>query len=148
MADKGQADLVMELADGSSNASSGGAEILIQGPEGIEIEVDARLSFSTTNNEAEYEALILGLELVYEAGAKILELYTDSQLIAMQIEGSYETKEKSMTMYLKKAKSLMQQFDKCSIQQTLRCENDRGNLLVKFGIFFYRESKIEKLQSW
>ncbi|XP_011078517.1 uncharacterized protein LOC105162221 [Sesamum indicum] len=55
--------------DGSSNASNGEAGILIQGPKGVEIKVAARLSFPATNNEAEYEALILGLELAYAAGA-------------------------------------------------------------------------------
>ncbi|KAL2226421.1 UNVERIFIED_CONTAM: hypothetical protein Sindi_2000800 [Sesamum indicum] len=85
------ADSVMELSsdrkeqnckwilhvDGSSNANNGGAGILIQGPEEVEIEVIARLSFPITNNEAEYEALILGLELAYEAGARDLEVFTD-----------------------------------------------------------------------
>ncbi|KAL2226537.1 UNVERIFIED_CONTAM: hypothetical protein Sindi_2012400 [Sesamum indicum] len=60
--------------DGSSNANNGGAGILIQGPKGVEIEVAARLSFPVTNNEAKYEALILGLELAYEAEARDLEV--------------------------------------------------------------------------
>ncbi|KAL2235897.1 UNVERIFIED_CONTAM: Retrovirus-related Pol polyprotein from transposon opus [Sesamum indicum] len=38
------------------------------------------------NNEAEYEALVLGLELTYEAGARDLEVFTDSQMVALQIE--------------------------------------------------------------
>ncbi|KAL2248155.1 UNVERIFIED_CONTAM: hypothetical protein Sindi_2667800 [Sesamum indicum] len=45
-----------------------------QKAQGIEIEVAARLSFLVTNNEAEYEALILGLELAHEAGARDLEV--------------------------------------------------------------------------
>ncbi|KAL2240952.1 UNVERIFIED_CONTAM: Retrovirus-related Pol polyprotein from transposon opus [Sesamum indicum] len=53
--------------DGPSNASNGGAGIWMQGPEGVEIKV-------------EYEALILGLELAYEVGARNLEVFTDSQL--------------------------------------------------------------------
>ncbi|KAL2226356.1 UNVERIFIED_CONTAM: hypothetical protein Sindi_1994300 [Sesamum indicum] len=65
--------------DGASNANNGGADILIQGPKGVEIEVAARLSFPVTNNEAEYEALILGLKLAYNAGARDLEVFTDSQ---------------------------------------------------------------------
>ncbi|XP_011102009.1 uncharacterized protein LOC105180039 [Sesamum indicum] len=60
--------------DGSSNTNNGGAGILIQGPKGVEIEVAARLSFPVTNNEAKYEALILELELAYEAGARDLEV--------------------------------------------------------------------------
>ncbi|KAL0292427.1 UNVERIFIED_CONTAM: hypothetical protein Sradi_6989800 [Sesamum radiatum] len=68
---------VQKLTDGSLNASNGGAAIL-QGPNEIEIEVAARLSFSATNNEAEYEALILGLRLASEAGARKLSVCTDS----------------------------------------------------------------------
>ncbi|KAL2241784.1 UNVERIFIED_CONTAM: Retrovirus-related Pol polyprotein from transposon opus [Sesamum indicum] len=119
--------------DGSSNANNGGAGILIQGPGGVEIEVAIRLSFPTTNNEAEYEALVLGLELASEAGAQVLEVYTDSQLVAMQIEGMYETREKSMTEYLKKTKEWMQKFSKCTIQQIPRNENERADALSKLG---------------
>ncbi|KAL2247277.1 UNVERIFIED_CONTAM: Retrovirus-related Pol polyprotein from transposon opus [Sesamum indicum] len=119
--------------DGSSNASNGGAGILIQGSKGVEIEIAAKLSSSTTN-EAEYEALIMGLELAYEAGARALEVYTDSQLVAMQIEGSYETKEKTMMMYRNRAKSLMQRFTTCSIQQIPMSENDRVDALSKFRV--------------
>ncbi|KAL2249877.1 UNVERIFIED_CONTAM: Retrovirus-related Pol polyprotein from transposon [Sesamum indicum] len=119
--------------DGSSNASNGGAGILIQGPKGVEIEVATRLSFLVTNNEAEYEALILGLELAHEAGARDLEVFTDSQLIALQIEGTYETREKTMTSYKEIVKQLMNKFDKCSILQVPRVENDKADALSKFG---------------
>ncbi|KAL0352424.1 UNVERIFIED_CONTAM: hypothetical protein Scaly_1631100 [Sesamum calycinum] len=54
--------------DGSSNANNGGARILLQGPGGIELEVIQKFSFATPNSEAEYETLILGLELAEEAG--------------------------------------------------------------------------------
>ncbi|KAL2230216.1 UNVERIFIED_CONTAM: hypothetical protein Sindi_1616000 [Sesamum indicum] len=91
--------------DGSSNANNGGAGILIEGPAGMEIEVAVRLSFPVTNNEAEYEALLLGLELALEAGAQILEVYTDSQLVAMQ----------------------------CTVQQIPRNENERADALSKLG---------------
>ncbi|KAL2243384.1 UNVERIFIED_CONTAM: hypothetical protein Sindi_0456400 [Sesamum indicum] len=89
IAEKAQviADFVMELSgestpeqntwmlhvDGSRKASNGGAGIMIQGPERVEIEIAAKLSFSTTNNNAKYEALIMGLELAHEAGARALE---------------------------------------------------------------------------
>ncbi|KAL2246210.1 UNVERIFIED_CONTAM: Retrovirus-related Pol polyprotein from transposon [Sesamum indicum] len=119
--------------DGSSNANNGGAGILIEGPGGMEIEVAVRLSFPVTNNEAEYEALLLGLELALEAGAHILEVYTDSQLVAMQVEGIYETKERSMADYLKKAKEGMQKFSKCNVQQIPRSENERADALSKLG---------------
>ncbi|KAL2226838.1 UNVERIFIED_CONTAM: Retrovirus-related Pol polyprotein from transposon [Sesamum indicum] len=107
--------------------------VLIQGPKGVEIEVAARLSFPVTNNEAEYEALVLGLELAYEAGARDLEVFTDSQLIAMQIEGAYETRERTMTQYKETVHRLMGKFSRCSILQVPRIENDKADALSKFG---------------
>ncbi|XP_020551707.1 uncharacterized protein LOC110012430 [Sesamum indicum] len=119
--------------DGASNANSGGAGVWIQGPKGVEIEAAIRLAFPMTNNEAEYEALILGLELAFQAGAQDLEVFTDSQLIALQIEGTYETREKTMTSYKEIAQQWMKKFDRCSVLQVPRAENDKADALSKFG---------------
>ncbi|KAL0448334.1 UNVERIFIED_CONTAM: hypothetical protein Slati_1389800 [Sesamum latifolium] len=67
--------------------------IFLQGPGEVEIEIAVKLNFPATNNEAEYEALIQGLQATWEGGVKQLDVYTDSQLVAMQIEGLYETRE-------------------------------------------------------
>ena len=59
--------------DGLSNQRAGGAGVVIQIPDGDKIECMIRLDFPTTNNEAEYEALVVGLDLAKAAGAKNLE---------------------------------------------------------------------------
>ncbi|KAL0451366.1 UNVERIFIED_CONTAM: hypothetical protein Slati_1114700 [Sesamum latifolium] len=56
--------------DGSSNTTNGGAEIFLQGPGGVEIEIAVKLNFPATNNEAEYEALVQGLQAAWEGGVK------------------------------------------------------------------------------
>ncbi|KAL0375544.1 UNVERIFIED_CONTAM: Transposon Tf2-11 polyprotein [Sesamum calycinum] len=56
--------------DGSLTSSAGGARILLQGPRGVKIEITTKLDFPTTNNEAKYEALTMGLEMALEAGVK------------------------------------------------------------------------------
>ncbi|KAL0304720.1 UNVERIFIED_CONTAM: hypothetical protein Sangu_3068400 [Sesamum angustifolium] len=71
--------------------------------------------------------------MVLDAGVKQLDVYTDSQLVAMQIEGSHEMREWSMIRYLRKVKHLMSKFDKCIIQQVPREENTRTDALSKFG---------------
>ncbi|KAL0315571.1 UNVERIFIED_CONTAM: hypothetical protein Sradi_5435300 [Sesamum radiatum] len=142
------ADFVVELAgeteqqgkegwmlhlDGSSTSSAGGAGILLQGPGGMEIEVVVRFDVPTTNNKAEYEALVIGLQMALEVNVKQLDVYTNSQLVAMQTEGSYETKELSMMRYLRKVRGLIVKFDKCVVQQVPRGENTRADTLSKFG---------------
>ncbi|KAL0408327.1 UNVERIFIED_CONTAM: Gag-Pol polyprotein [Sesamum radiatum] len=123
----------LKHVDGSSNANNGGVGIWLQRPDVIEIEVAARLSFAATNNEVEYEALILGLQLAQEAGARELNVCTDSQLVAMQIEGAYETRERTMTQYLAKVREQMKDFSKCTVQQIPRNKNERADALSKFG---------------
>ena len=55
--------------------------------EGDEIECMVRLDFPTTNNEAEYEALVVGLDLAKAAGATSMMVYCDSQVITSQVNG-------------------------------------------------------------
>ena len=64
--------------DGSSNQRSRGAGVVIQTPEGNKIECMIRLDFPTTNNEAEYEALVAGLDLAKAAGAENMIIHCDS----------------------------------------------------------------------
>ena len=64
--------------DRSSNQHVGGAGVVIQTPERDKIECIIRLDFPTTNNEAEYEALVVGLDLAKAAGAENMIVHCDS----------------------------------------------------------------------
>ena len=64
--------------DESSNQHAGGAGVVIQTPEGDKIECMIRLDFPTTNNAAEYEALVARLDLVKAAGAENMIVHCDS----------------------------------------------------------------------
>ena len=63
--------------DGSSNRQARGAGVMIQTPEGDEIRCMIQLDFPTTNNEAEYEALVAGLDLAKAAGVKNVVVHCD-----------------------------------------------------------------------
>ena len=64
--------------DGSSNQRAGGADVVLQTPEGDKIECMIRQDFPTTNNEAEYEAFMAGLDLAKAAGAENMIMHCDS----------------------------------------------------------------------
>ena len=91
--------------DGSSNQRAGGADVVLQTPEGDKIECMIRLDFPTTNNEAEYEALVAGLDLAKAAGAENMIMHCDSQEITSQINGDYECRNERMKKYLEEVKS-------------------------------------------
>ncbi|KAL0312149.1 UNVERIFIED_CONTAM: hypothetical protein Sradi_5614200 [Sesamum radiatum] len=105
--------------DSSSNVSNGGTWIFLQGPWAIEIEVAVKLSFEVTNNDAEHEALITGLNMALDGGVRQLDAYTDSQMVAMQVEGTYETREWVMIQYLRKVKELMGKFERYQLHRCL-----------------------------
>ncbi|KAL0454012.1 UNVERIFIED_CONTAM: hypothetical protein Slati_0740400 [Sesamum latifolium] len=86
--------------DGSSTIQGNGAGIVITSPQGEELEFVVKFGFRASNNEAEYKALVIGMKMAHEAGARHLIAYPNSQLIVKQVEGTYETKEENMIQYL------------------------------------------------
>ncbi|KAL0412081.1 UNVERIFIED_CONTAM: hypothetical protein Slati_3797800 [Sesamum latifolium] len=86
--------------DGSSKAQGSGAGIVITTPQGEDLEFAIKFDFKASNNEAEYEALVIGMRMAHETGARHLLAYSDSQLVVKQVEGTYEAKEESMIQYL------------------------------------------------
>ena len=85
----------------------GGADVVLISPEGEILKCAIRLQFPTTNNEAEYEALLTGLSLARVLEAKTLIILADSQLVIVQVRGDYETKEERMKKSLKIVKDLL-----------------------------------------
>ena len=61
-----------------------------------------RFGFQASNNKAEYEAVIVGLNLAHFMEADQLEICSDSQLVVKPIEDSYEVRDEKMILYLKK----------------------------------------------
>ncbi|XP_021851117.1 uncharacterized protein [Spinacia oleracea] len=119
--------------DGSSSKSGSGAGILIVCPSGGRFEYVVKFDFNTSNNEAEYEALILVLELCQVAGANTIHAFSDSQLIVGQMTGEYEAKEDSMQMYLNKAKNMSKTLAEFKIQYVPRGENTQANALARMA---------------
>ena len=64
------------------------------------IEYMVSLDFPTTNNEAEYKALVVGLDLAKVAGAISVVIHCDSQIVTNQVNGDYECKGERMKKYL------------------------------------------------
>lgn len=67
--------------DGALNANGLGARLILINPEGEDIQYSIHFSFSSINNETEYEALIIKLMMPKELGVQHLKAYNNSQLI-------------------------------------------------------------------
>ncbi|XP_022032077.1 uncharacterized protein LOC110933149 [Helianthus annuus] len=97
------------------------------------VEVPNQTITETTNNEAEYEALIAGLRLAKEMKIEKLEVFTDSFLVSSQVNDSYIAKEPNMKKYKEKSKELMSTFKACNIKQIPRSQNKKADALSKLA---------------
>ena len=86
--------------DGAGNQKGSGVGIVLVSPEKITIEKSLRLNFSTINNEAKYEALIMKMTMVQKMGEKAIEMFSDSRLVIGQVKGEFEARDERMQRYL------------------------------------------------
>ncbi|XP_016185408.1 uncharacterized protein LOC107627044 [Arachis ipaensis] len=119
--------------DGSSNVTYGGAGVILESQNGITIEHSIRYEFPVSNNQAEYEALLAGLALAKEVGAKVLEVNTDSQVVSSQINGDYQMRDPLLQQYLARVHEMKGGFDHVTIQHVPRERNARADLLSKLA---------------
>ena len=106
---------------------------MLVSPEGLVLEQAVRLKFSTSNNEAEYEALLIGLKTAKKLGANHLQVFCDSQLVANQISGEYQARDERMLAYLTVARSLLAEFDSTHVAQIGREHNSHADILAKLA---------------
>ena len=119
--------------DGASNAQGSSAGLILTSPEGIDIEYALRFGFHASNNEAEYEAVVAGLNLAHSLEVDQLEVQNNSQLVVRQIEDTYEAKSEKMVLYLQKVRDLLQKFISVQIKYVPRTENSRADTLAKLA---------------
>ena len=119
--------------DGSSNKKGGGAGILLEGPDDLVLEQATRFTFETSNNQAEYEALIGGLRLAHDLGVQRLRCYTDSRLVTGQINGTYQAKEPALQKYYQLARRLIDKLEHFEIIHVPREQNSRADILSKLA---------------
>ena len=90
--------------DGSSNRQASGTGVVLHSLERDEIGCMIRLDFRMTNNKAEYEALVAGLDLAKVVRAASVVIHCDSQVVTNQVNGDYDCKGERMKKYQEQVK--------------------------------------------
>ncbi|GKA66210.1 reverse transcriptase domain-containing protein [Tanacetum coccineum] len=121
------------FTDGAASLKGSGAGLVLIGPSGLEYTYALRLTFVSTNNEAEYEALLAGLRIARKMKVSGIEVKVDSKLVANQINGAYEATKESMIKYLAKAKEFISEFKTFSIENIPREDNQKADILSKLA---------------
>ena len=84
----------------------------------------------TTNNVAEYRALLLGIELAKEVGAEEAEFVGDSMLIVEQVRGNWKVKQEHLRPLHSEAREALAGLGGWSIRHVKRGENERADELL------------------
>lgn len=88
----------------------------------------------TTNNIAEYMALIRGLEEALVLGTKEVDCFADSELLVKQISGEYKVKNEGLLPLYHHLLSLIKKFKHFSLKHIVREKNKEADLLANKGI--------------
>ena len=116
--------------DGSSNRQAEGVGVILLSLERNLIECMVHLDFPTTNNEAEYETLVAGLDLAKAARAASMVLYCDSQVVTNHINEDYKCKGERMKKYFDQVRQKVDEL-KAKIIQIPKGENEQADCLAK-----------------
>ena len=136
--------------DEASNALGRGVGTILISPERNHYPFTAKLSFDCTNNVAEYEACVLGLQAAIEKKIKSLKVYGDSALVICQLNSEWETRDSKLTPYQEFIKKLIEQFKDITFKH-LPCEENYladalATLATMFKVNANAEAELVKLE--
>lgn len=122
--------------DGASRGNPGkaGIGVIIYNTDGQVLKKDNESIGVTTNNVAEYKAVIRGLELALELGASGVKLYADSQLLVRQLSGEYRVKNEGLKPLYNKVKELTSNFKNFAAIHIPREENKEADKLANMAL--------------
>jgi len=124
------------MVDGAARGNPGqaGCGAVLFSEKGAVLEEISRYLGQTTNNVAEYEGLLMGLEAVLRLGGKRLLVQSDSQLLVRQLNGLYRVRDAKLRKLHQKAVDLLHQLEAYRIIHVRREHNRRADRLANQAI--------------
>jgi len=117
--------------DGALNRDGAGVGILFISPKGEQLKYVLQLLFKATNNAAEYEALIHGLQIAVTLGIKGLLAYGDSKVVIQQVNKDWECTKEKMDAYCREIRKLKAKFYSLEFHNVPRDDNVAADVLSK-----------------
>ena len=123
-------------ADGGARGNPGpaGIGVVLKDDSGEVLGEIAAGIGSTTNNVAEYKAVIAGLELALEQGVTEIDVYLDSELVVSQLKGDWKIKNDRLRALAVRARVLLNRFEKSSLNHVRREHNADADKLANQGM--------------
>uniref|UniRef100_A0A7N2L0M9 RNA-directed DNA polymerase n=1 Tax=Quercus lobata TaxID=97700 RepID=A0A7N2L0M9_QUELO len=138
--------------DGAARREGAGAGVVFVSPQRQILLYSFSLSELCSNNVAEYQALIIGLQMAIEMGIAQLEIFGDSKLIINQILEQYDVKKEDLIPFCKYAKKLLANFEATTLEHIPRKENRQAdalaNLATALALSQEETTKVAISQRW
>ncbi|PKI60864.1 hypothetical protein CRG98_018737 [Punica granatum] len=134
--------------DGAVNSTGSGIGAVLISPDGRYYPVAVKIDFPCTNNVAEYEACILGLQAAIDFKVKELEVFDDSMLTIFQTLGQWKTKDAKLVPYHEYLEGLTENFEDISFTYTPRMNNQFADALATLAsmVSITKENLIKPLE--
>lgn len=118
--------------DGGSRGNPGPAAsgAVVKSPEGEILAEVTKYLGHTTNNQAEYTAIIIGLERAKKMRATCVSLFMDSELATKQLKGEYRVKDPEIAKRFLEVKNLLYAFERVTFTHVRREKNKEADALV------------------
>ncbi len=122
--------------DGGARGNPGpaGVAAVATSPDGAPLGEESAFIGESTNNVAEYRAVLLGLELARRLRAREVEVVNDSELVARQIGGQYKVKNAALRPLHREVMESLRSFDRWSVRSVRREHNERADELVNAAL--------------
>lgn len=113
------------FSDGAARGNPGpaGAGAVIESADGRVLARLGRYLGRATNNQAEYQGLILGLERAIEMGGREVEVFADSELLVRQLRGEYRVRNEGLLPLWQRARELLAHFERVRLAHIPREQN-------------------------
>ncbi len=124
------------FTDGASRGNPGPSSIgaVVYDADGKEVHTVSRRLGRATNNEAEYQAVIAGLEAALGLGGGSVDLRMDSQLIVRQLEFRYRVRNARLRPFFERVVELRRQFESFKVTHVPREQNKRADQLANLAL--------------
>lgn len=119
--------------DRSSNDARSGVGMVLESSDRLISEYALRFGFKASNNVAEYEAMIAGINMAKAVGEKKLRIRSNSRLVVGQAMSEFEAREEMMKRYQEKVRRKIMDLDEVGFEQTPRDENERADALARLA---------------
>jgi len=118
--------------DGGSRGNPGpaAAGYILDDVDGRRLQAKAFFLGETTNNVAEYTALVKALEAARKLGVRDVTIYSDSELMTRQLSGAYKVKSEAIRPLFEHVNELRSQFDSCLVRHVMREKNEEADRIV------------------